>query len=205
VLAETGGAVRDAIFLSTQALKLMQFVMERLPRAFLTRTLARIGHLPMHERKRYASRVLNSPEAVASVNGIMDTPYPYSRRAQGTRNDSQQGRAMTRLPPGKITGPTLIIHGTHDADATFCDGVRARGHIKGAQRYRLEGRVHLALAQPRRPKAGTCPRLLERTRKRLILAKACWLSVAGAAGAGCRRAGRRLTQDSLVLRATPGA
>jgi pimeloyl-ACP methyl ester carboxylesterase len=40
--------------------------------------------------------------------------------------------------------PTLIIHGTHDADAKFYQGVRAHEHIKGAERYWIEGGDHLA-------------------------------------------------------------
>lgn len=69
---------------------------------------------------------------------------PYSERAQGVRNDFQQGAAMSPLPLADITCPALIVHGTRDALAEFYDGVRAHEHIKGAERYWIEGGDHLA-------------------------------------------------------------
>jgi pimeloyl-ACP methyl ester carboxylesterase len=69
---------------------------------------------------------------------------PYSERAQGVRNDFRQSAAMSPLPFANITCPTLIMHGTRDALAEFSDGVRAHEHIKGAERYWIEGGDHLA-------------------------------------------------------------
>jgi pimeloyl-ACP methyl ester carboxylesterase len=84
----------------------------------------------------------------------MGTMDPYPQRAQGTRNDLRQGGTMHPLPFGEITCPTLIIHGTHDADVKCYDGVRAHEHIKGAERYWIEGGDHLAFwLSPEAPKA----------------------------------------------------
>jgi pimeloyl-ACP methyl ester carboxylesterase len=61
---------------------------------------------------------------------------------------------MPPLPFGDITCPTLIVHGTHDADAKFYQGVRAHEHIKGAERYWIEGGDHVAFwLSPEAPKA----------------------------------------------------
>jgi pimeloyl-ACP methyl ester carboxylesterase len=61
---------------------------------------------------------------------------------------------MPPLPFAKITCPALIIHGTHDADVKFYDGVRAYEHIKGAERYWIEHGDHLAFwLSPDAPKA----------------------------------------------------
>jgi pimeloyl-ACP methyl ester carboxylesterase len=146
--------VRDSIFLSTPGQKLMQFAMERLLRAFLSSTLSQTGYLPKPERKAYVDHLLNSPQALAYIKGITRMMGPYDQRAQGVRNDFQQGAAMSPLPFANITCPTLIVHGTRDALAEFYDGVRAHEHIKGAERHWIEGGDHLAFwLSPEAPKA----------------------------------------------------
>jgi pimeloyl-ACP methyl ester carboxylesterase len=88
------------------------------------------------------------------MKGMIGTMDPYSQRAQGTRNDLEQHGRMPPLPFGDITCPTLIIHGTHDADAKFYQGVRAHEHIEGAERYWIEGGDHVAFwLSPEAPKA----------------------------------------------------
>jgi pimeloyl-ACP methyl ester carboxylesterase len=158
-MPETGGAVRDALFLSTPGQRLIRFTMERFPRAFLNGTLAQIGYLPKGERKRYVDHVLNSPEALAFMKGMIGTMDPYSQRAQGTRNDLKQHGTMPPLPFADIICPTLTVHGTHDADAKFYQGVRAHEHIKGAERYWIEGGDHVAFwLSPEAPKAQSFAR-----------------------------------------------
>jgi pimeloyl-ACP methyl ester carboxylesterase len=140
--------------LSTPGQKLVQFAMERLPRAFLSGSLAQVGYLSRPERKAYVDHVLKSPEALAFFKGIIGVMDPYAPQAQGVRNDLQQDAAMRPLPFDKIACPTLIVHGTHDADAKFYHGVRAHEHIKGAERYWIEGGDHLAFwLSPEAPKA----------------------------------------------------
>jgi len=39
--------------------------------------------------------------------------------------------------------PSLIVHGTHDADVKFYDGVYAYEHIPGCERYWIEEGSHL--------------------------------------------------------------
>jgi pimeloyl-ACP methyl ester carboxylesterase len=159
LIPEDVGRVREAIFLSTPGQKALRLIMERLPRAFLSGTLAQTGHLPKRERKRYVDHVLNSPDALAFIKGLMAMMDPYSERAPGVHNDFQQGREMAPLPLGDITCPALIIHGTHDADAEFYHGVRAHEHIKGAERYWIEGGDHLAFWLSREaPKAQASAR-----------------------------------------------
>ncbi|MCX6234243.1 MAG: alpha/beta hydrolase [Bacteroidetes bacterium] len=69
---------------------------------------------------------------------------PYSLRKPGTDNDMKLYRLLTHLQVEKIEVPTLIIHGTHDADVKFYDGVYVYENIKNAQRYWIEEGSHLA-------------------------------------------------------------
>jgi pimeloyl-ACP methyl ester carboxylesterase len=50
---------------------------------------------------------------------------------------------LTHLPLEQIQCPSLIIHGTHDADVKFSDGVYAYEHIPGAERHWIEEGDHL--------------------------------------------------------------
>lgn len=142
-MPETVGPVGEAIFMSTPGQKLMSVFMNKTPRLFLSGALAGIGYLPKSQRKTYVDHVMNSPTGLTFMKGIMDTMYPYSQRTQGNKNDMEQFRTMPPLPFDKISCPSLIIHGTHDADVKFYEGVRAYEHIKGAERYWIEQGDHL--------------------------------------------------------------
>ena len=73
----------------------------------------------------------------------MNTMYPYKPRKVGTENDMEQYRKLTHLPLEKVRCPSLVIHGTHDADVKFYDGVYAYEHIRCCERYWIEEGSHL--------------------------------------------------------------
>lgn len=144
VMPETVNAVGEVIAMSTPGQKAMRFFMNRFTRPFLSTALAGIGYLPKDKLKAYVDHVLHSPEKLAFMRGIIDTMYPYSVRKAGNVNDMHQFRIMKPLPFGAITCPTLVIHGTLDADVKFYDGVRAYENINGADHYWIEGGDHLS-------------------------------------------------------------
>lgn len=63
---------------------------------------------------------------------------PYNLRKPGTENDMKLYRQLTHLEVEKIKVPTLIIHGTHDADVKFYDGIYAYENIKDVKRCWIE-------------------------------------------------------------------
>ena len=73
----------------------------------------------------------------------MATMNPYNVRKPGTENDMEQYRKLTHLPLEKVQCPTLVVHGTHDADVKFYDGVYAYEHILNCERYWIEEGSHL--------------------------------------------------------------
>lgn len=143
VMPETVNRASELLFMSTPGQKAMGFFMSKFTRAFLSTALAGIGYIPKDKLKPYVDHVLHSPEKLAFMKGIMDTMYPYSVRKAGNENDMKQFRIMKPLPFDKIACPTLVIHGTLDADVKFYDGVRAYEHIEGADHYWIEGADHL--------------------------------------------------------------
>ena len=68
---------------------------------------------------------------------------PYNLRKRGTENDLEQYRKLTHLPLEKVRCPSLIIHGTRDADVKFYDGVYAYEQIPRCERYWIEEGSHL--------------------------------------------------------------
>jgi len=143
-MPESAGPVTQAIFMSTPGQKMVGKLMDMFPTIFLSGALGSLGYMTKEQRKAYVEHVMKTPGGFAFMKGIMDTMYPYSERTQGNVNDMKQFNAMPPLPFDKITSPTLVIHGTHDADVKFVDGVRAYEHIKGAKRYWIEHGDHLA-------------------------------------------------------------
>jgi pimeloyl-ACP methyl ester carboxylesterase len=74
---------------------------------------------------------------------MLNTTFPYNQRMVGNDNDTQQTSTLQVIPFEKIKTPTLIVHGTHDADVPFYNGVYAYEHIPGAQRYWMKQEDHL--------------------------------------------------------------
>ena len=56
---------------------------------------------------------------------------------------SRPGYLGTPLEVERICCPSLILHGTYDADVKFYDGVYAYEHIAGAERFWIEEGSHL--------------------------------------------------------------
>ena len=153
-MPESAGPITQAIFMSTPGQKIIGKLMEMFPKAFLSGALGSLGYMTKQRRKAYVAHVMKTPGGFAFMKGIMDTMYPYSQRTQGNDNDMKQFLEMPPLPFNMITCPTLVVHGTHDADVKFINGVRAYEHIRGAQRYWIEHGDHLAFwLSPEAPKA----------------------------------------------------
>jgi pimeloyl-ACP methyl ester carboxylesterase len=80
---------------------------------------------------------------VAFVRALIGTMNPYRPRTPGNDNDMALFGDLQPLPLHHIRSPTLVVHGTHDADVKFCHGVRAHEEIPGAERVWIEDGSHL--------------------------------------------------------------
>ena len=95
------------------------------------------------EIKRHIELVAGNPRMTAFVKAFMATMTPYRLRKEGAENDVKQYRRYGHLPVERISCPSLILHGSHDADVKFYDGVYAYEHIPGARRFWIEEGSHL--------------------------------------------------------------
>ncbi|GCE07469.1 alpha/beta hydrolase [Dictyobacter aurantiacus] len=156
---EAVGPLAEAIFMSTPGQKFVKFIMEKQPRLMLAEAFRGIGYFTKEQRKRQIDHVLNEPEALAFMEALLDTMNPYSERKKGNENDMQQFVKLTHLPLELVQCSSLIIHGTHDADVKFSDGVYAYEHIPGAERYWIEEGDHLGFwLSPHAPRVQECAR-----------------------------------------------
>jgi pimeloyl-ACP methyl ester carboxylesterase len=142
-MPETAGPVTQAIFLSDFGQRAMRKVGEWTPRAVLKSLFKAESLFTKEQMNRHIEHVLGDERARQFVDAFMATMAPYRPRRAGTMNDIEQYRQYTHLDVGRIQCPTLIIHGTHDADVKFYDGVYAYEHIPCAERFWIEEGSHL--------------------------------------------------------------
>ncbi len=142
-LPETAGPIAQAIFLSDIGQKLLRIISEKKPQVFLKEIFQSEGYFSKKQLQEHLEFALNSPEMLGFVRAFMIAMNPYKPRRPGTENDMEQFRQITHLPVEQIQCPSLIIHGTHDADVKFYDGVYAYEHIPKAERFWIEEGSHL--------------------------------------------------------------
>ncbi|KMY68226.1 alpha/beta hydrolase [Desulfocarbo indianensis] len=143
-MPETAGPIAQAIFTTQWGQKLLKMIGEARPDIFLKQIFQAEAYLTKKQMKEHLDFAMNSPMAKDFVKAFMNTMNPYQPRKAGTENDMEQYRRLHHLPVENITCPSLIIHGTHDADVKFYDGVYAHENIKNSQRFWIEEGSHLA-------------------------------------------------------------
>lgn len=139
---EGAGPITEAIFMSNPGQRFSQMLMERFPKLLLAEAFRGIGYFTKEQTKRQVDHVLNEPQALDWMKALLETMYPYSERKKGNLNDMEEFLKSMHLPLEQIQCPSLIIHGTLDADVKFFDGVYAYEHIPGAERYWIEEADH---------------------------------------------------------------
>jgi pimeloyl-ACP methyl ester carboxylesterase len=78
----------------------------------------------------------------AFFQAMFETTLPYEKRWPGTDNDALQTRSLN-IPLSIISTPTLIVHGTQDADVPIEDSQYAATQIRGARHHWAADDDHL--------------------------------------------------------------
>ncbi len=142
-MPETVGPISEAIFTTHLGQKLLKMIGEARPDIFLKQIFQSEAYFTKKQAAKHLEYALGSDEAKVFVQAFMNTMNPYNTRKVGTENDMDLYRKLTHLPVERIKCPSLIIHGTHDADVKFYDGVYAYENIPGAERFWIEEGSHL--------------------------------------------------------------
>jgi pimeloyl-ACP methyl ester carboxylesterase len=77
------------------------------------------------------------------LTGMMKSMSPGELRKDGMVNDVEQLEKVKDLPLKNIKAPTLIIHGTDDADVSVADAAHAVNRIPNAKLYLVHGGFHV--------------------------------------------------------------
>ena len=142
-MPETVGPIAAMFFTSNFGQKLLKAVGNKKPEWFANEIFKAEAYFTKNQLKRHIDYVLNNEEPKRFMRAFMNSMNPYNLRKPGTENDMKLFRQLTHLEVEKIKVPTLIIHGTHDADVKFYDGVYAYEYIKDAKRCWIEEGSHL--------------------------------------------------------------
>lgn len=130
-------------FMNSVGNKLIRRFASADPRAFLEGTLDETSYFTSEQKEQRATYIMDTPEKRAFFDALLNTTFPYDQRTAGNQNDTEQAPTTQALELENIKTPTLIVHGTHDADVPFYHGVYAYEHIRGAQQYWMEQEDHL--------------------------------------------------------------
>lgn len=140
---DSPGSAMQAAFMNSVGNRLVRLFADVAPRTFLEGTLDETSYVTAERKEQRTAYIIDTPEKRAFFEALLNTTFPYNQRAAGNDNDTAQTPATQELAFEKIKTPTLIVHGTHDADVPFYHGVYAYEHIPGAQRYWMEQEDHL--------------------------------------------------------------
>lgn len=137
----TAGPLTQAIFTSSPGQWLTGTLIKHRPGWMLREMLRSESTLPTDQVDADVRRILNSPGQLAWLRAFINTIQPYRPRKPGTDNDTRQMRALD-LPLGQITCPTLIVHGTHDADVPPEHADRALSRVPAAEAHWIDHGSH---------------------------------------------------------------
>ena len=121
--------LNQAIFLGDLAQKMLVKVGVWNPRVVLQGLFQSESLFTKKQTEKHIEHVMADERLLAFLKAFSDSMSPYRLRKPGTENDIEQFRECSHLPVERIRCPSLIVHGTHDADVKFYDGVYAYEHI----------------------------------------------------------------------------
>ena len=86
--------------------------------------------------------VANDPARLVVATRLADTTFPLDLRREGTLNDGRLVMSLSELPLHTLRVPTLILHGTRDANVPPAQSVAAAAAIPDARFVSVEGGDH---------------------------------------------------------------
>ena len=141
--SHAAGPITQALFTSRAGELLTRTTARHAPRRLVTQLLRAESHLTPEQIRAHADHVLRTPQVLTWLREFIGTLHPYRPRRPGTDNDTIQLTRIAELSLSAIRCPTLIVHGTHDADVPFEHGKRAYEQITGAEHRWIDPGSHL--------------------------------------------------------------
>lgn len=143
-MPEQAGKLAQAIYLSDMGVWFNELLAANFPKPVVKEILKTEGYLSKEELRERIKHMLADTRKLEYVIDLMQSMNPYDPRKAGVDNDLEQYAKIDKLPLEKVEAPTLVIHGTADADVKFEQARYAAEAIPGAEHYWIEGGTHLA-------------------------------------------------------------
>ena len=132
-----------ALFLSDYGTYLQSRIGLRLPKLLARELIRQESSYRGKELGRLAAELVGDPAKLRVLKMLMASLTPYDLRREGLENDLVELGTIDRLPFENVTAPTLVLHGTEDADVPFADAQLAAGSIIGARLAAIDGGWHV--------------------------------------------------------------
>lgn len=144
LMPEQAGKLAQALYMTSIGLWITRKCMVYFPKAVIKNLIQTEGYLDPRRVDMRVNEILNSREKLEIVAGLMKCMADYPSRKTGTMNDMAVGAKTTWYNFSDITCPALIIHGTHDADVKFFNGVFAYERLASSikERFWIEYGTH---------------------------------------------------------------
>ena len=113
------------------------------PRMIGMSTIEMESSLNKEETEKLMDSIMKDPRRVKVLTGMMKSMSPGDLREAGMKNDVAQLKTVKDLPLKDVKAPTLIIHGTKDADVSVEDAKFADQIIPKAELHLVDGGFHV--------------------------------------------------------------
>ena len=113
------------------------------PRMIGKSTIEMESSLGKQETEKLMDHIMSDPQRVKVLAGLMKSMSPGELRKSGMENDIEQLEKVSNLPLKEIQAPTLVIHGTNDADVSVEDAKFAKQNISDAELFIVPGGFHV--------------------------------------------------------------
>jgi pimeloyl-ACP methyl ester carboxylesterase len=113
------------------------------PRLIGMSTIEMESRLDRDTAEKLMDNIMHDPRRIKVLTGLMKSMSPGELRKDGMENDVKQLEKVKDLPLKKIKAPTLIVHGTDDADVSVADAAHAANDIPGAKLYLVHNGFHV--------------------------------------------------------------
>lgn len=141
-MPQQAGAVEQKLFLSKPGEWLLNKMLDYFPKLTISNILRTEGYLNSAELHERIQQVVQDPKKLQYVRIFFSSMSHYDLRKAGVENDLRQLAAIDRLEVGKVQAPSLIVHGTADADVQFADADYAASTIPGAEHFWINRGTH---------------------------------------------------------------
>lgn len=134
LMPEQAGKVAQALYMTNIGLWLTKMSMIYFPKSVIKSLIQTEGYLDPARVDARVNKILNCRELLDLFADLMRCLSDYKTRQIGTMNDVALGAKTSWYDFAKINCPSLVMHGTHDADVKFYNGVIAYDRLAAKEK-----------------------------------------------------------------------